>query len=484
MISRSKKISFQFIDVFSEASSSSCLSIENFNNENLEQGTDLHKSSEAYKISVSDENPYDFMSLEDETKIIMEPNINSKLKFNEKHIDLEILKPDGIGATKFNTSILIKKKEKEIFRKNTQLEIEGASSYGDMTKHSSNINKSSRQTLTSNSKKVSFNRTSKADSLMSTTHKSKFISTPHVANQHSNYVYLPSSIAFNAAPQYYSSDNSYILNRPFPQPCYPVSNLINLSSSYVPIQSYNNNLLYQPNIMNTNNFTLYPLGIKQPNYPLKYASSSLCDNASVASKKKHAQTSPISTKNINCDNTDYLINYLNSLSQSKDLIDYLCSQAGCKEVQRKLHKMNGEAANHLIKLILNLEGLERIMKDPFANYIFQNCAELASPHIRMLIINYIEPIFIILGCDVFGSHCLQKLVIVMDTDTERTALVDLISNTATTICFDSYGVYIVLKALETIALRKRSKLNNIILHMLGELVKDVQGVCVVSSPYL
>lgn len=494
MKTRSNRISFQFIDVFSEVSSNGGLTLDDFNIDAFEKSLNFQKSPQTNRIIGADEHLYENLSLEDE-KISLEPIFNSQLKIQEKHTDLEVLKPEGIGATKFNTSILKNKKEKKSNNGNkaiqTKLKTEASSLNDEFIKNTSTLIGSSGKTLNSNfhSKKLSFIAgNSKVDSSHTSSKiKSKFISNPNITNTNNIQLHNLNNNPFNYAyPQYHSNTAIPIIARPFPQPIYS-----NYPVSYVPLSLYNI-YCYQPSAYNGINIPSIPTNISQQlvNLSNNSTTTTLQINKSLQShapqinnsfKNNHEIPNTAFANKCTYKNHDeYLISYLNNLHQSEDLINYICNQSGCKEVQRKLHKMGTETANHILKMMINLDGLEKVMKNSFANYIFQKSSELASPHMRVLVLKKLESRIINIGCDVFGSHCLQKLVIIMNTDTEKSALLELISKVAIVLSYDSYGVYIIIKLLEVINEEDRVNFNSILLQILGDLVKDIQGVCVVS----
>lgn len=456
-----KNLSFQYIDIFSEVSSNSGLSLDKYY-------ADLFDSQE-------DTNKYTANTEHIDDSIIaaieLESIFNPKLKIIEQHTDLELLRPEGIEATKFNTGILKNKHSKKV---NSNRKISyftdqnNSRSAENMAKLSSTqINSSSTQTFYTQKKDDT-----STNELRASYPRTRLASTPNIVSQVGFYQI---NKGFSMPqPQYCSG----ILNKPFPAS--QVMNSSQVEGNYTLYHSNNKHhtpqhAAYPPFIWNC-----YPQAIVFPH-------SSTFSTAKVNSynipvtyvTKDSSKSQPISNE-FSAYSAENLISYIISLSQTEDLISYICTSNGCKEVQRRLHRMNGETANFLLKLISNLKAVEKIMKDPFANYIFQKSAELASPNIRILLLNDIEPQVSSLGCDVFGSHCLQKFVQIMNNDAEISLFNDIISKAASTLSCNTYGAFIVLKALSGFPEKKRYKLNIELLQNLTSLIKDAQGVCVVS----
>lgn len=469
-----KNSSFQYIDIFSEISSNSGLSLDDFQFDHIKQSDDKATMSSLRKKETNDDKADSLII----NTADLEPMFNSKLKIAEKQTDLELLKPEGIEATKFNTGILKSKQNKQ---NNANRKVSYAADFEKpkIADYKQSLDESAKLSSTHLSSSAHTYNTHKiiidnsTGEIIPPAIRNRLASTPNVISQ--------AKIQFNQGlrmpqPQYYSNT---ILSRQLPVTqnfnINPISSFYPLyqnQAQYIqnvsyPLQSYQSfcPIILQQPTFSTSNINLYNTIINCP-----------------SSESSVSQTTSCSYSTNSVTHDENLISYITSLSQSEDIISYICTQNGCKEVQRRIHRMNGDTANFLLKLISNLKGVEKIMKDSFANYILQKAAELASPNIRVLIFNDIEPHISNLGCDVFGSHCLQKFIQIMNNDTEKNVFIDLISKAAVTLSCNTYGVFIILKALSGFSEKKRSKLNNALLKNLTVLIKDVHGVCVVSLP--
>lgn len=178
------------------------------------------------------------------------------------------------------------------------------------------------------------------------------------------------------------------------------------------------------------------------------------------------------------------IEFINKIILSENLIQYLCSPNGCKEMQRKFQKTTKELSEYFIKKIIEHKGLDKIMMDNLANYLLQKKLAMVSSELRIQVMNEIENQADIIGTNVCGTHSLQSLATLVSSDEEIKLFIDILCKNVKVFAFDCNGVHILLKALSSIKEDKRIKLNHSLLLLLNKLVLDPQGVCIVSYIFI
>lgn len=481
-MSRDQNSNCQFFDVFSDSSS-----------ESFEQGNP--KESKENQL-VNQKNDVSGESIVEISKAISELHLetilnNSKLRFNEQQTDLETLMPEGIESMKFSTGALNRhdssniriaklnmKNQSQTLKLQPDNSSKVLSTIVDQPNNKAFINQNQIQKCMKQNDQL-FNRIVSTDDNQENFIKSVSYSTPNV-NQ-----FKTESCSINTLPQYHpnqSYNNSFNNSALILQPLKSINTTNNLyyppnyqsyyptNTQYQPYPSvgypfYAPNVLYAPTI-------LVPTQLGTNSYSTSYSSS---HNV----MKPFSKTS--STDSLQLGSSNDEIKYLTIINQNYNFINYICSLEGCKDIQKRLHKMGIDTANYLIEIIMGLNGLESIMTDSSANYIFQKAAELISTTTKIKLFKLLGPKIHLIGCDVFGSHSIQKLISISTADLEKEILVDMISKASKILCYDSYGVYVVMKAITKIPDSQRTKLNQTLLDQLENLIKNMQGVCVVSK---
>lgn len=178
------------------------------------------------------------------------------------------------------------------------------------------------------------------------------------------------------------------------------------------------------------------------------------------------------------------IEFINITIQKEDFINYICSPNGCKEFQRKFQKTTKELSEYFLLKVIEYKGLDRIMTNPHANYLFQKKIQFVSPEIRIFTLKEIEKKVDIIGTNISGTHCIQKYATLISSKEETNLFIDIICKRLKIFCFDCNGVHIILKAITCIKEEDRIKLSKCLLSMLNVIVLDAQGVCVVRNLHL
>lgn len=484
-MSRELKSNYQFFDVFSDSSSDSPADnpTKGITNELVSQ-KNMHSGCDSVEIQKSFDNLH-----------LGPVFINSKLRFNEQQTDFEMLMPDGIESIKLSTGALNRLDSSTVIKKdlntnNIQSQAlvlnpkNSTTGLSVTTHHASNKTsnfKYPKNDFQTSNKQINFGETDSIKNLEKLP-KAVCYSTPNL-NQFTND---NSSIILNPMSQYYhpiqSYSNNFINNSLLMQPV----NTINTHNNpyYTNYQSYYPSIQYNEPYTTNKAFPYYnssnlvssaailvPTQVAINSYGTAYNTQSIGNLTSATSSSESLQ--------LGYSNDE--MKYLAYISQNCNFIRYLCSLDGCKDIQKRLHKMGKESSNYLVEIILGLNGLETVMTDSSANYIFQKAAELISTSTKKKVFKLLGPKLHIVGCDVFGSHSIQKLISLSTSDTEREILVDMISKVSSILCYDNYGVYVVMKAITKIPDSQRAKLNQALLEQLENLIKNVQGVCVVSD---
>lgn len=175
------------------------------------------------------------------------------------------------------------------------------------------------------------------------------------------------------------------------------------------------------------------------------------------------------------------IDFIEKLDNSGNFINYLFSESGCKDIQRKLSKMTFPVAEILLSKVLKYNSIVKMMTDSFANYLFQKAIELISSELRCYIIINFSEYASKIGVHNYGTHSIQLIVNNCSKVPYETDLVlSVINKCYKVFCFNQNSIHIILKAISNINEMKRISLNNLLLSILNDLINDQQGVCIVS----
>lgn len=206
--------------------------------------------------------------------------------------------------------------------------------------------------------------------------------------------------------------------------------------------------------------------------------------------KKEQSSESLHIKDVNDENdnmekasmtfTENNIDYIQSIISNSNIGSFLCSHKGSKEFQKKISHFNHQLSDFLLISIIESNSIEKVMVDPYANYIFQRAIDCCSPETRIQIMKSIKKNFMVIASNVCGSHSLQCMVQLPKTQKETLHMQDLLVKYCNQIAMDQNAVHIMLKSLSSIREDDRKELNETILVESIKLVFDVFGVCVVS----
>lgn len=305
-------------------------------------------------------------------------------------------------------------------------------------------------------------------------------------NMNKHFINLNSQIQHNIVPQqalyncsstvnyncksYYNYYQNQYCPAPaviYPQTTYPQQNMSPyIIPSYIEYEKYNYYYL-TPNKKFGQN-TVYPIkNINSINF--------------INSSKPITQAAPAEVKEkVMTPSSDPSVAYLQDLNSKLKIVQYICSHKGCKDIQRKLLEFSQEAAQYLLELIIEKDGLYRVITDPCANYVFQKAYEVTSSQFREYVIKSLTSKSLLAGNDVFGSHSIQNMILQMSTTSELVQMNVLILQSYKVLCFNKNGIHIILKFLSQVCEEKRKNLNYALLSILNQLVFDTYGVSAVS----
>ena len=465
------------------------------------------------------------LSLVDQKKsFVIKDQIEKTIITNNKNIkkeckteDLKIKTQESnqeISSTKFtstNTNTKNTKKSTLSGSLGYMNPIVSTSKYLNETNYPSTMNlflPNSTQNFFINNLNLNKNETSFPQNNTNNTNNHFNISNAHLVNygnfSNSNVINLPYNPSVIAYP--FSNYN-------YQQQTYFPSNMYNFTSNNIPNSFIINNLNSKtPQISSSNiNMNMNNLIINKPLIPNNFLSNQNCyfvnnvhnniqppqikqisNNFHDASKKnikneqkliKETKTQSLKNKISNpVENEAYKQNcllYIKEITLHTTLTKFLCSHKGCKELQNKITIVSKEISEYLINQLIEEEGLENIMTNPYSNYIFQKFYDKCDASFRVYIIKSIKN-FKEIANTVYGSHSLQFMVCCNPSKLEINILQEIASFNFKELSIGSNSYHLVIKCLENFRENQRESLNNKLISNVGDLAMDVFGVSVVS----
>jgi len=164
-----------------------------------------------------------------------------------------------------------------------------------------------------------------------------------------------------------------------------------------------------------------------------------------------------------------------------ELPNYICSQKGSRIMQKYLNKF---PSNIKTLLILKIgKNLGKIMIDTYGNYFCQKMFQICSNEQRILILEYINNEFIEISKSPSGTHVIQAILELINTEDEINIIINCIKNHELELAYDNNGTHVLQKIISTIDEKYREDLNDILLERnnLRTLCLDSKGICVVKK---
>lgn len=127
-----------------------------------------------------------------------------------------------------------------------------------------------------------------------------------------------------------------------------------------------------------------------------------------------------------------LVDFFGCFQEQDEVIKYICTPKGCRHIQSFLVKATTEMLSLIIDKIK--EKISVIMQNPYANYFFQKLSQCLNHEQRYIIIDNIKESFLSIASDNSGTHALQALFEVINTDLEVELINETISKNFISIC--------------------------------------------------
>ena len=241
----------------------------------------------------------------------------------------------------------------------------------------------------------------------------------------------------------------------------------------------NKNLYSEGNIINNyfnniNNFNIIENNfINNSNYINNFTNNSYSfPNQSYFQKENNIYNLQINNKNL-----DDFVKYINSLPMP--LVNFLCTQRGTLEIQKRLDKLSKEYKVLLVNL-LGKQGLHKIMKNIYGNYFFQQLIKNKDKSFIELIIAYIEEDLIEISKDFQGTFCVQALIDEISSLEEEQKILNCIKNYEMEMAFNKNATHVLQKIVLLFPDKHRLYLNDIILNNFIALCLDSNGICLIK----
>ena len=257
-------------------------------------------------------------------------------------------------------------------------------------------------------------------------------------------------------------------------------NKFNVRNNNIIMQNnINKNLYSEGNIINNyfnniNNFNIIENNfINNSNYIYNFTNNSYSfSNQSYFQKENNIYNLQINNKNL-----DDFVKYINSLPMP--LVNFLCTQRGTLEIQKRLDKLSKEYKVLLVNL-LGKQGLHKIMKNIYGNYFFQQLIKNKDKSFIELIIAYIEEDLIEISKDFQGTFCVQALIDEISSLEEEQKILNCIKNYEMEMAFNKNATHVLQKIVLLFPDKHRLYLNDIILNNFIALCLDSNGICLIK----
>jgi hypothetical protein len=257
-------------------------------------------------------------------------------------------------------------------------------------------------------------------------------------------------------------------------------NKFNVRNNNIIMQNIiNKNLYSEGNIINNyfnniNNFNIIENNfINNSNYINNFTNNSYSfPNQSYFQKENNIYNLQINNKNL-----DDFVKYINSLPMP--LVNFLCTQRGTLEIQKRLDKLSKEYKVLLVNL-LGKQGLHKIMKNIYGNYFFQQLIKNKDKSFIELIIAYIEEDLIEISKDFQGTFCVQALIDEISSLEEEQKILNCIKNYEMEMAFNKNATHVLQKIVLLFPDKHRLYLNDIILNNFIALCLDSNGICLIK----
>lgn len=226
---------------------------------------------------------------------------------------------------------------------------------------------------------------------------------------------------------------------------------------------------------NTNNLNIFSEDIIGNNFSKMIKEPEL-DKETV---KKNSISNTVVSKGVDTiRDLENFLKYIKSLPI--ELVNFLCTQKGTIEIQKRLNKGNIDCKIALIK-ILHRQGLSKIMKNTYGNYFIQQIVKDEEKGLVGLILHYIYEDFVNISKDPSGTFVLQALISEISSEEEEMLVLDSIRYHELEMVYNKNATHVLQKILCVIPDKNRLFLNEIILNNTKELALDCNGICLLKK---
>ena len=166
-------------------------------------------------------------------------------------------------------------------------------------------------------------------------------------------------------------------------------------------------------------------------------------------------------------------------SRKNNIIEYLSTQRGAKEVEKILKHSPNECISILLEHINT--SLTKIMIHLYGNYFCQKVIQISSPEQITTMLILIANDFPQIAKDYSGTHVLQALLDVISTQEQRDLIMQSIKGKELEMSYDANATHVIQKIIQCIPEDQREQLNVIIIDNIHQLSQDANGICLVKK---
>ena len=166
-------------------------------------------------------------------------------------------------------------------------------------------------------------------------------------------------------------------------------------------------------------------------------------------------------------------------ARKNNIIEYLSTQRGAKEVEKILKHSPNECISILLEHINT--SLTKIMIHLYGNYFCQKVIQISSPEQITTMLTLIANDFPQIAKDYSGTHVLQALLDVISTQEQKDLIMQSIKGKELEMSYDANATHVIQKIIQCIPEDQREQLNVIIIDNIHQLSQDANGICLVKK---
>ena len=141
---------------------------------------------------------------------------------------------------------------------------------------------------------------------------------------------------------------------------------------------------------------------------------------------------------------------------------------------------NLKETNLIVNIIL--KNILEMMCDYYGNYFLQKFFPFCSKYERLMILKKIKPNFLFLSNNISGNHCLQRLILLIDSVDEENIILEFIENVnLASLCYNANSCHVLEKIIKIIPEDKREKINTFVINNIYNLSMDPNGIYIIRE---